>query len=169
MKELSLTDKDLLRKKLESHTRTFRLLCLPFLIAAGLSFLAFRQGWVAADFPPYLALVCFVLLVALLFFLAEIIKIRKAIAGAGKTVVAGRISKKIKSCDEYSTEYFLVVRGKKYEVESQQFDAFREGDHVKLELAVSGQELISIKKNSRKLLFSRAYRKARIQAKRLRR
>src|ERR671913_389326 len=100
MKELSLTDKNILKKHLENHIKSFRLLVLPFLFLVVLTYFAFRQQWLADTFPVYLALLALVALVMLVFFLADIIRVRKAIKCDSKAIFTGRITKKSMFSDE---------------------------------------------------------------------
>jgi hypothetical protein len=169
MKELSLTDKDVLRKKLEGHTKSFLVLLLPFFVVTALAYFAFRNHWVAAAFPPYLVLLGLVFLFTLVAFGIEITRIRKAIKGTTKAVVAGKITGKIRNCGEFNSDCFFVIRGKRYEVECNQFDSFIEGDNVRLEFSSLGNELICVKPIKQNMLLHRAYRKAKIKAKKLRR
>jgi hypothetical protein len=169
MKDLSLTDKDTLRKKLEGYIKNFQLLLLPFTLVVVLAYFAFRNHWVAAAFPPYLVLLGLVFLFTLVTFGIEITRIRKAINCTSKAIFAGKITSKIRNCGEYNSDCFFVIRGKKLEVECDQFDAFKEGDYVRFEYSSSGNELICVKPIKQNLLLHRAYRKAKISAKKLRR
>lgn len=169
MKELDLTDKDNLRKKLEGHIKNFQLLVIPFILVMILAYFAFRNHWVAVAFPPYLVLLSLVFLFTLVAFGIEITRLRKAINCTSKIIAAGKITAKIRSCNEYNTDCFFVIRSKKYEVECDQFDAFKEGDYVRLEFSSKGNELICVKPIKQNMLLHRAYRKAKISAKKLRR
>src|SRR5688572_19029864 len=106
MKELSLTDKDALRKKLESYNKNFLLLLLPFILVAVLAYFAFRNHWIAAAFPPYLVLLGLVFLFTLVAFAIEITRIRKAINCTSKAIFAGKITGKIRNCGEYNSDCF---------------------------------------------------------------
>jgi len=169
MKELSLADKNLLKKHLENQTKSFRLLVWPFLILVVLAYFAFRQHWLADTFPAYLALLALVVLVMLVSFLAEIIQVRKAIKCNSKAIITGIITKKSITSDENYSGLYFEVGGKKYEVEDDQFEAFNEGDRVKLEFSTKGKELIAIKPVKHNSRWQTAYRKAKISARKFRR
>lgn len=169
MKELTLTDKGLLKKHLESQIKNFRLLILPFLLINVLAYFAFRQQWIADTFPAYLALLGLVLFITLLVSLVEIIRARKALSCTSKVIKTGRLTKKSVISDEHFTGYYFVVSGEKYEVEADQFEAFHEGDRVKLEFSVKGRILLGIKPVKQHSRLHSVYRKARLSARKFRR
>ena len=146
MKVLSEKNKFFLIKKLKSHINTIRILMAAFLFSAGLAFVAYKQHWVSEDFSAYPALLSLVILVAVLAYYFRIVNTRKAILHAKKSVITGEIWQKIKHSDEYSTEYAFVVDGVNYGVKSKHFEAFREGELVKIELTEPGKELIRVKR-----------------------
>jgi membrane-bound ClpP family serine protease len=145
-KELSVKNRFQLIKKLKNRVEVTRVLAGLLIIGLGITFLAFRNSWVAKDFPVYLGLLNALIFVAVLVYGYQIYMIRRAIHTSKKTVITGRLQKKSKQCDEYSTEYIFEVEGIPYDVKSRHFDAFQEGEEIRIELTEPGKELLKVKR-----------------------
>ena len=145
-KELSVKNKFQLVKKLKSRIGVIRVLVGLLIIGLGFTFLAYRKSWVAEDFPVYLGLINAVILVLVMVYSYQIYMIRQAILSSKKTVITGRLQKKSKLCDEYSTEYIFEVEGIPYDVKPRHFDAFQEGEEIRIELTEPGKVLLKVKR-----------------------
>ncbi|KAA9345530.1 hypothetical protein [Adhaeribacter soli] len=145
-KELSIKNKFQLVKKLKNRIGVIRVLVGLLTFGLGITFLAFRNGWVAVDFPVYLGLLTAVILVAVMVYGYQIYMVRQAILTSKKTVITGRIQKKSMQCNEYSTEYIFQVEGRPYDVKSRHFDAFQEGEEIRIEMMEPGKELLKVKR-----------------------
>ena len=144
-KALSEKNKFNLLKKLRSSAATLKYLLIAFGITLTAAAIAYYQHWVSEDFPAYLLLLATVMLIAAGVSFFEVINIKKAIVSV-KKVITGTLEKKIKHSDEYSTEYTFVVNGTSYNVKSKHFEAFHEGETIRIELSSPGKELLKVKR-----------------------
>jgi hypothetical protein len=146
MKELSKKNKFRLLKKLRTYVQTVRLLIAALILTLTFTVLSYKFKWVSGDFPAYPALLSLVISGAILVYYYQIINTRKAILSSKKTVITGAIQKKTSQYDEYSTEYAFEIAGNRYDVKAKDFEAFQEGEQVKIELTEPGRDLIKVKR-----------------------